>query len=224
MSDENKSLKQNMQELLLVLAGSKEHDVRKLEEENEVAIADIIKKLGLMASNDPNEQLRICVKVHEYIRRHNNYNRDIIGEKEKYGVMNIRTIDLNNAVVKNNGVCSSNSIEFQEIVTRLGVTAECVALVNKATGVVHMANLVLLGGYYFYFDTTMDAELYKDNNSSELHYAGLGSEDYEIIYKADSIIPFNLLEPPTSVPENISEISIPQEIINKLTYDKNRAL
>lgn len=224
MSNENESLKQKWQELISLLSGQKEVDIRKIQEENEVAISDIIKKLGLTASIDPTEQLRICALVHEYIRRHNSYNIEIIGEKEQYGVMNIRTIDLNNAVVKNNGVCSSNSIEFQEIVSRLGVTAECVALVNKNTGVVHMANLVLLGEYYFYFDTTMDAELFKDNKSLELHYAALGSEEYESIYKPDSIIPLNLLEPPASIPENISTISIPQEIINKLVNNKNKAL
>lgn len=195
----------------------KENDIKTMEKENEEAIERVIRELDLKPSEDDLDQLRIALKLHVYMVKHNKYDEEIMQKKLFYGPTELRTFELHNAVVKNAGVCSSNAIEFQSILSRLGLTVLCVAVMSKKDGLVHMANLVLIGDKYYYFDVTNDRILYEVAEEENYEWipclAGLGSKKYSELYQADAIIPEDLFDKVIEIPSNISEESIPQELI-----------
>lgn len=206
------------------LNNTSNYDYDKIKEEIEVAIDEIIKELDLSPSYDEFDKLRTCAKVQKYIATKNVYNKDIMEEKKHYDDKNTRLLDLYNSVVNKSGVCSSNSIEFQEILSRIGISAEIVCLISKKGGH-HMANLVLLNGEYYFFDTTLENSIYLSKNGSEddivLCCAGLGSEDYCKYYTPEGIVSANLYEGVKPVPDNVAKYSIPYEIVNNLVSSKS---
>ena len=211
--DENDSISQDNNQTI---------DIDKIKIEIEEEIENVIKKLGLEKSTDAIIQLKNCCKVQKYIVENNNYNNDIMIEKESYSDKDIRTIDLYNGLVKHSAVCTSNSIAFQEILERVGVNASCVGLTSKEGGF-HMANLVELDGEYYFFDTTLEKTIYdnfKDtNNDLILCCAGLGKDDYCEYYEPKAIMPKNPLDALSPIPNNIANKRIPQEIIQMQITD-----
>lgn len=186
--------------------------ITKIKEENEGEIERLIEVLGLKSSIDPYDQLRNCCLLHAYIADNNDYNANVMDEKVNYSSEFITDIDLHNALIKKNGVCSSNSLMFQSILSRLGISVECVALISNNGGA-HMANIVLLDGTWYYFDTTREGGIPKEEKNPEisLYYAGLGSGEYHSLYTPECVVRKNGV---CALPQNIATDRIPPLVIN----------
>lgn len=198
---------------------------RKIIEEIDMEIARIIDELDLVQSDDVISQLRNCCKLQKYMALQNEYNSKIMQEKNECPYDFIRTMEVYNGVVQKNGVCTSNAAAFQEILSRLGMTIECVVL-ESSQGEIHMANLVLLNGEYYFFDITEEGDLFKKQNLPPeeivLCFAGLGSNEYCEFYKPLKIISQNIFEGAKKVPENIAEERIPEMVIEMMIESESR--
>lgn len=156
------------------------NSIENIKIEIEQAINDIIKQLDLKESSDTMIQLRNCCLVQKYIVEHNTYNEDIMKEKDNYKQEEMTILDLYNAVVLHNGVCTSNSLMFKKILEKVGVKSEVIGLISNDTGSMHASNIVELDGQYYFFDSTLETTVYKANSmdgSIILCCAGLGKND-----------------------------------------------
>lgn len=195
------------------------NSIEKIKIEIEQAINDIIKQLDLKESSDTIIQLRNCCLVQKYIVEHNTYNEDIMKEKEGYKIDEIAILDLYNAVVLHNGVCTSNSLMFKKILEKVGVKSEVVGLISNDTGGMHASNIVELDGQYYFFDSNLEKTIYESNSmdgSIILCCAGLGKNEYCQFYTPKVVLPDNATDNVKPVPENISEYRIPSDIVNNL--------
>ena len=195
------------------------NSIENLKIEIEQAINDIIKQLDLKESSDTMIQLRNCCLVQKYIVEHNTYNEDIMKEKDNYKQEEITILDLYNAVVLHNGVCTSNSLMFKKILEKVGVKSEVIGLISNDTGRMHASNIVELDGQYYFFDSTLETTIYKANSidgSIILCCAGLGKNEYCQFYTPKVVLPDNPTDNVKPVPENISEYRIPPDIVNDL--------
>lgn len=186
--------------------------IEKIRQENEAAMNQIINSLGLKSSEDPMEQLQNCCRLQAYMAENNRYNNNVMEEKETYSENHLVDIDLHNALVKKSGVCTSNSLMFQSILSKLGISVESVGLRVEPDSF-HMANIVLIYGEWYFFDTTLEATIRSDNIDKELLLccAGLGSEDYCKFYTPRCIVRKDGL---LDLPENISKERIPFAVVN----------
>lgn len=195
------------------------NSIENIKIEIEQAINDIIKQLDLKESSDTMIQLRNCCLVQKYIVEHNTYNEDIMKEKEGYKIDEIAILDLYNAVVLHNGVCTSNSLMFKKILEKVGVKSEVVGLISNDTGGMHASNIVELDGQYYFFDSTLETTIYESNSrdgSIVLCCAGLGKNEYCQFYTPKLVLPDNPTDNVKPVPTNISEYRIPSDIVNNL--------
>lgn len=195
-----------------LLATKKSIDIEQIRQENEAEIERIIEDLNLTASEDTIIQLMNCCKLQAYMAENNDYNGDVMNEKMEYSKEFITEIDLHNALIKKSGVCTSNSLMFQSILSRLGIAVECVGLLSNSGGM-HMANVVFLNGEWYFFDTTLETTIRKEHLDQELVLccAGLGSGDYCQFYAPQCIV---RREGTYEIPKNISKERIPTQIIN----------
>ena len=199
----------------------KRPNIEMMKIEIEQSIDEVVRELGLCESDDAIEQLRNCCLVQKYIIEHNNYDNNIMAEKETYSDEEIAIIDLYNAVVLHNGVCSSNSLMFKKILERVGQKVEVVGLISNQSGAMHASNLALLDGKYYFFDSTLDSRIYEENKQESngellLCCAGLGKEDYCKYYTPQVILPESALDNILPLPDNISEGRIPFDLVNNL--------
>ena len=195
------------------------NSIENIKIEIEQAINDIIKQLDLKESSDIMIQLRNCCLVQKYIVEHNTYNEDIMKEKDNYKLEEISILDLYNAVVLHNGVCTSNSLMFKKILEKVGVKSEVIGLISNDTGSMHASNIVELDGQYYFFDSTLETTIYKANSmdgSIILCCAGLGKNEYCQFYAPKVVLPDNPTDNVKPVPKNISEYRIPSDIVNSL--------
>ena len=161
-----------------------------------VKLNEVITHLGLkpVASVDIFGQLEAAVKVHRYVAMHNTYQDSIMDDKKRYEANGdaMSTYDLYQALVYQKAVCTSNSLEVAALLGRVNVIAFCVYLDSTDGGGKHMANLVLLGGHYYYFDATLERytheKTHDDPNYQQLYVAGLGREVYESLYTPLSVL------------------------------------
>ena len=195
-------------------------DIEKIQEEIDSKVAEIIMELGLEKSDDFLTQLKNCCLVQKYIAEHNSYDEKIMVEKESYSSDEIVILDLYNAVVLHNGVCTSNSLMFKKILKQIGINVEVVGLFSSEGGI-HAANIVELDGAYYYFDTTLETTIYEENKDKTngriiLCCAGLGENMYTQFYTPQVVLPDNPLDDVGEIPHNIASESIPPDIINDL--------
>lgn len=180
-------------------------------------INDIILDLDLHETSDVHEQLLMACRLQKYIVLSNIFDEKIVEEKSLDNNQNMYTRDLYRAVIENRGVCTSNSAEFKEILSRVGIDTLCVFVQSKED--VHMCNLVKIGGKYYYFDSTLEKsayDTYKDDfDEFVLCAAGLGRATYEKYYKPIGIMNSNFDDKLLTIPDNIALEDIPIEIINQ---------
>lgn len=191
-------------------------DIERIKKEIDEEIDRIIEQLGLEKSSDVMVQLKNCNLVQKYIVETNGYNENIMKEKSEYETEDIVILDLYNAVVLHNGVCTSNSLMFKKILEKVGVNVEVVGLFSSEGGM-HASNLVELDGEYYFFDSTLESSIYRDKGKDGnliLCCAGLGKNEYCQFYTPQVILPDNPTDMVKPIPKNISESRIPMEIIN----------
>lgn len=188
--------------------------IEKIRQENEAEMERIINSLGLKSSQEPINQLKNCCLLQAYMVENNRYNEKVMDEKNHYAEKYITDIDLHNALIKKSGVCTSNSIMFQSILSKLGIAVETVGLTTEETSL-HMANIVLLNGEWYFFDVTLEIAIRNDNLDQNLVLccAGLGSQDYCQYYTPQCIVRRDGL---LAVPENISDERIPVQVVNQM--------
>lgn len=194
--------------------------IKNIREENNSEMERIITSLDLKVSEDPFNQLKNCCRLQAYMAEQNNYNGSVMDEKKDYPDEFITDIDLHNALIKKSCVCTSNSLMFQSILSRLGIPVECVGLtVNSETGGFHMANIVFLNGEWYYFDTTLEGTIRRDNSDKDLVLccAGLGSEEYCRYYTPQCIVRKNET---CQLPGNISTENIPFPVVNSFLSEE----
>ena len=146
-------------------------------------------------------------------------------EKEQIKPESIIDNELYNALILNKSVCSSNSIAFKEVLTKIGMDVKTIGVANKENGAFHMCNLVLLNEEYYIFDSTLDQSIYDDHaNQKEIFLcvAGLGEKTYNKFYELINEL-VSPVTPPKSLPKNIAQFDIPKSIVNpKNTIIKKR--
>ena len=192
--------------------------IKKKQEEIDTEIDNIIKKLNLMTPKTLEEKLEVCCKVHWYIVNSNHYNNDMLTLKKESVEEEKLINELYAAIVEKESVCSGNSLEFKEILSRLGVKVDTIVLKSNSSQEIHMSNLVELDNKYYFFDSTLDY-YYNDNFQKmgiekEMCCAAVGSDFYTKIYKPLYVIDANTLSL-SDLPENIAVDSIPIKITNK---------
>lgn len=179
----------------------------------DLGIANIISENELKESTDTNNQIFNCVKLHKYIVLHNT------NDKAEYlpKVNNVRINDLYNGVCNNVNDSIANSVEFEEISKRLGITSRCVA--SKYKNSYHISNMVLINDSWYFFDSGLDKLLYDKNGQSslELHFAGLGSYSYCKNLTPEALLPNNLNSQIEHVPDNIAKNDISKVIVNAIS-------
>lgn len=189
----------------------------------EKEIERVIGELGLKNSPDDMTQLNNCTKVQEYIIRNFTYTDDIMVEKESIASEDMILEELYNALILKRSVCTSNSIAFKEILSRVGITVKTVGVISRETGKPHFSNLVLLDGKYYFFDTTLDQSIFLSQKGTDeliLCCAGLGSETYGEYYEPKVELE-NPNSEPLPLPPNISKYDIPNEIVNSQRHKMN---
>lgn len=178
-------------------------------------IDKVIDKLGLVETNDSTLQLANACKVQKYLAlKHQS-------EVKKVPVTNSIIIsELYDGLVNGESDYITYTYVFSEILKRVGMTAHNVGLRDE-NGKFYMANLVLIGDYYYYFDVTLEREIYLENCKSEEEFVlccgALGSESYEQFFKPVAILNFEE-DSKEDIPENISTTDIAVEIINNALW------
>lgn len=182
-----------------------------------IKIDEIINELGLHVSDDPYAQLDMCCKVQKYLTMNNYYDDTMIDEKRGDSLKEIYYNDLYEVLIYNRAICTSNSAEFKEILSKVGIDVKSV-FVAADNNESHMCNIVNLGGDYYYFDPTLEIAIYDsdiyDHNDVLLFCAGMGKEDYEQYYKPIGIMDDNFGSEILPMPNNMANSSIPFEVIN----------
>lgn len=193
-------------------------DIDSIHAKTESKINEIMTELGLRESEDVMEQLRACCRLQKYIAVRNEYDDTIMEQKTQYPAEYVVDMNLYNAVVLQNGVCTSNSIEMREILSKINIKAECVGLISNDNGAMHMAVLVELMGEYYYFDPTLERLIWQkntDGNPDDIHLcaAGLGEEEYCQFYTPQAIVPRNIQDSVSALPENIASSRISPTLV-----------
>ena len=89
----------------------------------------------------------------------------------------------------------------------------------------YVANLVLIGKEYYFFDLTLEREIFKDNGEDVDNFilccAALGKNSYTQFFKPLCIVDFNDQLAPNSLPKNISSDDIDIDLLNKLLNMEN---
>lgn len=185
-------------------------------------IENIIEKLGLEKTSDFITQLKNCTKVQEYIIKNFTFTEEIMSEKEAIATEDFILAELYNALILKRSVCTSNSIAFKEILSRVGMTVKTIGVTTKASGVPHFSNLVLLEGEYYFFDTTLDQTVFNSQDVTDeviLCCAGLGLETYEKYYEPKVELESPEIDP-LPLPKNIAKQDIPNEVVNASIFNK----
>ncbi len=175
---------------------------------------DIIDALNLIEPKDDKEELVNACKLQQYLTINNESNDQIT--------------NIGNSVLKNelyhglfNGETDpiTNSYIFSEILHKLGMDVLNVVLKLEDSSF-YVANLVLIGDEYYYFDVTLEKELFRDNGSNVEEFVlccgALGKESYEQFFKPLCLLDFNDRLAPNILPNNIATKDIDIDLVNKL--------
>lgn len=182
--------------------------------EIEDRLDEIINDLKLVPSDEDSKQLRNACKLQAYLATKDD-NEEI-------------NINIGSSVTKSelyHGLyesdCDSiiNSYMFSEILNKIGMNVLNVALKNE-NGNFYVANLVLIGDEYYYFDVTLESIVFKENGANienfVLSCGALGSDSYEQFFKPLCLLDFNNNLSDNSLPSNIAVSDIDIDIVNKL--------
>ena len=177
-------------------------------------INEIINKLGLKKTKEDKDQLVNAAKLQTYLTTTDDYCSE--------------EISLGNNIFKNNlykGLINGvndpivNACVFSHILRKLGMDVLNVVLKLHDTSF-YVANLVLIGREYYFFDLTLEKEIFKDNGNNKYNFivccAALGKNSYTQFFKPLCLIDFQDRMAPNELPKNISIDDIDIDLINKL--------
>ena len=165
-------------------------------------INEIINKLNLKKTKEDKDQLVNAAKLQTYLTTTEDYKEDIVG--------------IGNNILKNNlykGLVNGvedpiiNSCVFSHILRKVGMDVLNVVLKLHDESF-YVANLVLIGREYYFFDLTLEREIFKDNGYNRNNFivccAALGKNSYTQFFKPLCLIDFHDRMSPNELPKNIS--------------------
>jgi hypothetical protein len=168
----------------------------------------VISKLQLVSNPDERQTAQNAFRLHQYLATKIEYSEDVSIEKYDYEKNTVFIFEksLQNGLIQKKGDCSTFSAIFKEILTRLGMKVLIVGLEGLWPLGYHAANLVLIGNTYYYFDSTIEGNRQKKNNTKKCTLAGLSSLSYvkETGFYPQVIVPDDLKENVLPLPDNIS--------------------
>jgi len=182
-------------------------------------ITEIIEKLKLKKTKEDKDQLVNAAKLQAYLTITNDYN----DEKVRIGNSLLKQ-NLYKGLI--NGVDDPlvNSCIFSEILRKVGMDVLNVVF-KLQDGNFYVSNLVLIGKEYYFFDLTLEKEIFKDNGNDIENFilccAALGKNSYTQFFKPLCLIDFNNKLAPNALPKNISSEDIDIDLLNKLLNMEN---
>lgn len=178
-------------------------------------INEIIAKLNLRKPETEENHLFNAAKLQMYLATNNNYDDDT-------------RINIGTSVTKNelfhglvNGKMDSivNSYIFSEILNKVGNKVLNVALKDES-GAYYIANLVLIGTEYYYFDVTLEHSVFIENGGEIQNFVlccgALGRGSYEQFFKPMCLIDFHDKLAENELPDNIARLDIDIDLVNKI--------
>jgi hypothetical protein len=177
-------------------------------------INEIINKLGLKKTKEDKDQLVNAAKLQTYLTITDDYKKE--------------TVSIGNSLLKDylykgliNGVNDPtiNACVFSHILRKVGMDVKSVVL-RMHDSTYYVANLVLIGKDYYFFDLTLEKEIFKDNGNNKYNFivccAALGTTSYTQFFKPLCLIDFHDKMAPNELPKNISMDDIDIDLLNKL--------
>ena len=174
--------------------------------EVEDKINEIINELHLVNSDVPDIVLSNACKLQRYLIETCSVVKKYVGSMSN----NVYYNELYNGLIIGDRNYLTNSLIFKETMKRVGATVHAVAM-QDSKGFFYVSNLVLIGNEYYYFDVTLDTEVYLESNEEDelvLCCAGLGKEKYENYFKPVSILEYDPKIPNRELPDNIASKDI----------------
>jgi hypothetical protein len=178
-------------------------------------INEIIEKLGLVKPENEETQLLNAAKLQMYLAT-----LDENGEIIKANIgSSVTTSELFDGLMNGKTDSIVNAYIFSEILNKVGNKVLNVALKDE-NGEYYIANLVLIGDDYFYFDVTLERSVFMENggelNNFVLCCGALGRGSYEQFFKPLCLIDFHDKLKENKLPENIAKLDIDIDLVNKL--------
>ncbi len=177
-------------------------------------ITGIIQKLGLKSTKEDKDQLLNAAKLQRYLTVSSDYN----DERISIGSSIIKS-NLYRGLVNGDNEPIINACIFTEVLKKIGMDVLNVVLKLQDNSF-YLANLVLIGKDYYFFDLTLEKEIFKDNGNDVDNFilccAALGKTSYTQFFKPLCVIDFNDILSPSILPKNISTEDIDIDLLNKL--------
>ena len=177
-------------------------------------INEIIDKLELKKTKEDKDQLLNAAKLQTYLTVSEDYSDNYVSIGN-----NMVRHNLYHGLI--NGVSDPlvNACIFSEVLKKVGMDTKCVTLKLQDASF-YVANLVLIGNYYYFFDLTLEREIFKDNGRDTKDFilccAALGKNSYTQFFKPLCLIDFDNKMAPNELPKNISNEDIDIDLLNKL--------
>ena len=176
-------------------------------------IYEIITDLDLVETNDEKKQVINACRLQKYL----------VLRKEENEIKFLATGDLYlselyDGLFNQEDDYINNTIVFNEVLKRVGMTSYTVALKDEEENF-YMANLVLIGDKYYYFDVSLEKDIYLENSTHNIFVlccAALGRENYEKYFKPLCLIDLDDDSKKSEVPNNIAEKDYDVESIKDL--------
>ncbi len=177
-------------------------------------INDIINNLELKKTKEDKDQLVNAAKLQTYLTTCEDY----IDETINFG-NNLLKNNLYRGLINGENDPLVNACIFTEVLTKVGMDVKNVVLKLQDSSF-YVANLVLIGNYYYFFDLTLEKEIFKDNGYDRENFivccAALGKNSYTQFFKPLCLIDFKDRLAPNELPKNISSDDIDIDLLNKL--------
>jgi hypothetical protein len=180
-------------------------------------IKNIIKELDLRKPESEDGQLLNAAKLQRYLVTNRKFN-----EETKCNIGNsVITNQLYHGLIDGKTDCIVNSFIFSEILNKTGNNVLNVAFKDEF-GKYYVSNLVLIGDEYYYFDTTLEKDVFVENGSDLSKFilcaAALGRKNYEEFFKPLCLIDFQDSLAENLLPDNIAVNDIDIDIVNRILF------
>ncbi len=177
-------------------------------------VEKIIKELSLVVNPNKEEALKNACKIQKYMVL-----REVPLTLSDVKSSDSQINEMFDELENGREDYITNSYVFSCILSRVGMTVCNVGLKDE-NDEFYMANLVLLGNEYYYFDSSLEKEIYeeeKEENIEEfsLCCAGLGKKSYESFFTPVVTFSFQNQGKKGLVPKNIALEDISMEKINE---------
>ena len=182
--------------------------------EVEDKINSIIEELKLTRSTFPATVLINACKLQKYLVLTCSVVKKYVGAKSN----NLLNNELYNGLIMGDRNYLTNALIFKEVMKKLDATVHTVAM-KDSKNKFYVSNLLLIDEEYYYFDVTLDIEVYleaKEEDEFVLCCAGVGRKRYEKYFKPIALLDFDVSVPNEPLPENIALEDIDMSIIKEI--------